>query len=201
MLQTIRIPKNLLFLTDKLPQPNYEKRSNRKSNNSFTDEKTELPEIRVNPKANLSKRKNDKRSDKDSSENINIKQKDSSDERNSTEKKNPYLPSHDLSKNILHTEDNNSHNNNNNLELETQAGNKKRRRIENNDRSLDNIIHQNVNSNIKILKSENFDNSNNSLIRDRSPYDEAASVRRKNRDSNNIMMLPNIKNQVNNEAR
>lgn len=36
-MQTIRIPKNLLFLSDKLPQPNYE----RKNNNSG-----ELPEIR-----------------------------------------------------------------------------------------------------------------------------------------------------------
>jgi len=194
LLQTIRIPKNLLFLTDKLPQPNYEKRPNRKSNNSFTEDKTELPEIKMNPKANLSKRKNDKKSDKDSSENINVK-KDSSDERHSTEKKNPYLPSHDLSKNNLYTEENN---NNNNLDLE--VAHKKRRRVENNDRSLDNIINQNIHSNIKILKSENFDNSNNSLIRDRSPYDEASSGRRRKRDSN-IMMLPNIKNQVNYEVK
>lgn len=147
----------------------------------------------MNQKANLSKRKNDRRSDKDSRENINIK-KDSSDERNSTEKKNPYLPSNDLSKNNLNTEDNN------NIDLETQAAYKKRRRIDNNDRSLDNIINQNIHGNIKILKSENFDNSNNSLIRDRSPYDDAASGRRKNRE-NNIMMLPNIKNQVNYEVK
>ena len=37
-MQTIRIPKNLLFLSDKLPQANYE---NSKNNNS-----SDLPEIR-----------------------------------------------------------------------------------------------------------------------------------------------------------
>ena len=187
----------MLFLTDKLPQPNYEKRSNRKSNNSFTEEKTELPDIKLNQKINLSKKKNEKKSDKDSSERINI-QKESSRERNSTEKKNPLLPSQDLSKNLLYTEDNNI--NNNNFDLDTQEAPKKRRGMENNDRSLDNIINQNINSNIKILKSENLDNSNNSLIRDRSPYDEAVSGRRKNRE-NNIMMLPNIKNQINYEVK
>lgn len=192
LLQTIRIPKNLLFLTDKLPQPNYEKRPNRK-NNSFTDEKTELPDIKLNQKANVSKRKNEKKSDTDNSDinNINYK-KDSSDERNSAEKKNNYLPSHELSKNILNTEENN-------IDIDTQVGKKKRNRLENNDRSLDNIINHNINNNLKILKSDNFDNSSNSLIRDRSPYEDAASGKRKNRD--NIMMLPNIKNQANYEIK
>ena len=37
-MQTIRIPKNLLFLSDKLPQPNYENSKNNKSG--------DLPEIR-----------------------------------------------------------------------------------------------------------------------------------------------------------
>ena len=36
LLQTIRIPKNLLFLTDKLPQANYEKIPN-KRNLSFNN--------------------------------------------------------------------------------------------------------------------------------------------------------------------
>jgi NIMA (never in mitosis gene a)-related kinase 1/4/5 len=44
LMQTIRIPKNLLFLSDKLPQPNYEKTKN---NNSFTKKNNyELPDIR-----------------------------------------------------------------------------------------------------------------------------------------------------------
>lgn len=43
-MQTIRIPKNLLFLSDKLPQPNYDKS---KKNNSFTKKNTnDLPDIR-----------------------------------------------------------------------------------------------------------------------------------------------------------
>lgn len=39
-MQTIRIPKNLLFLSDKLPQPNYER--NKKTNINSS----ELPDIR-----------------------------------------------------------------------------------------------------------------------------------------------------------
>jgi NIMA (never in mitosis gene a)-related kinase len=52
LLQTIRIPKNLLFLSDKLPQPNYEKQSSVKKNHSFTKKiPMELPDIglRNNP--------------------------------------------------------------------------------------------------------------------------------------------------------
>jgi hypothetical protein len=44
LLQTIRVPKNLLFLSDKLPQPNYEKLV--KKNHSFTKKaQNDLPEI------------------------------------------------------------------------------------------------------------------------------------------------------------
>lgn len=46
LLQTIRVPKNLLFLSDKLPQPNYEKVG--KKNRSFTKKnQNDLPEIGV----------------------------------------------------------------------------------------------------------------------------------------------------------
>ena len=49
LLQTIKIPKNLLFLSDKLPQPNYEKLN--KKNHSFTKKNAnELPDIRSNGK-------------------------------------------------------------------------------------------------------------------------------------------------------
>lgn len=45
LLQTIRIPKNLLFLSDKLPQPNYERPANK--NHSFTKKNNnDLPDIR-----------------------------------------------------------------------------------------------------------------------------------------------------------
>ncbi len=46
LLQTIRVPKNLLFLSDKLPQPNYDKVN--KKNHSFTKKaQNDLPEIGV----------------------------------------------------------------------------------------------------------------------------------------------------------
>ncbi len=51
MLQTIRVPKNLLFLSDKLPQPNYEKIG--KKNHSFTKKiPNELPDINVKSSIN-----------------------------------------------------------------------------------------------------------------------------------------------------
>ncbi len=43
LLQTIRIPKNLLFLSDKLPQANYSKKGGPFAKNN----PTELPEIRT----------------------------------------------------------------------------------------------------------------------------------------------------------
>lgn len=44
LLQTIRIPKNLLFLTDRLPQANYEKITTTKKNLSFQN--NNLPDIK-----------------------------------------------------------------------------------------------------------------------------------------------------------
>jgi len=192
-----------------LPQPNYEKKQNsRKYNASFTtEEKTELPDIKANHKNTFSKRKSDKKSDIDSE----YIKKESSDERVSPEKITPYLPSHDLSKNNVNSEENYIAKNsdvNNIVDLETKEAPKKKRRVENNDRSLDNIINHNIyahalgnnNNNIKILKSENLENgNNNSLIRDRSPYDEVPSSKR--RKDNVMMLLPNIKNQINYEIK
>lgn len=43
-MQTIRIPKNLIFLSDKLPQPNYGK--TKKNNSSNNMNSNELPDIR-----------------------------------------------------------------------------------------------------------------------------------------------------------
>lgn len=56
LLQTIRIPKNLLFLSDKLPQPNYERPSNK--NHSFTKKNNnDLPDIRgLNIRKKIKKR-------------------------------------------------------------------------------------------------------------------------------------------------
>lgn len=53
LLQTIRVPKNLLFLSDKLPQSNYEKVS--KKNHSFTKKaQNDLPEIGLRNNINQS---------------------------------------------------------------------------------------------------------------------------------------------------
>lgn len=157
----------------------------------------------MNQKVNYSKKKSDKRTDRENNENH---RKDSTEERNSREKLNNYLPSHDLSKNAINYEETNTRNYDlNNNENETQVHPKRKKRVENNDRSLDNIISHNIYANalginnIKVLKSENFENSNNSIIRDRSPYDDSSSVKRKNKENVNIMMLPNIKNQINYE--
>ena len=49
LLQTIRIPKNLLFLSDRLPRPNYEKIDN-KNYNSITNDKPKNGEIAINAK-------------------------------------------------------------------------------------------------------------------------------------------------------
>lgn len=64
LLQTIRIPKNLLFLSDKLPQANYEKNNNRK-NHSFTKKgSNDLPDIRV---ANIQTKKTKQKENLDES--------------------------------------------------------------------------------------------------------------------------------------
>lgn len=59
LLQTIRIPKNLLFLTDRLPQANYERMPTIKKNHSFQN--NGLPEIRkTNSKQKFLKEKQEK---------------------------------------------------------------------------------------------------------------------------------------------
>jgi hypothetical protein len=207
LLQTIRIPKNLLLLSDKLPQPNYEKRSNRKQNNitnnninsnSFSDEKNELPEIKLNQNINNNKKIIDKKLDRDGNDN---NKGDSIEIKNSGEKIKNYPPLNDLSRHNINTEDNKTNNYNlNNYENDSHGQSKKKKRIENNDRSLDNIISHNIYANalginnIKLLKLENMENNNNSIIKDRSINDDSSSGKRKN-----VMMLPNIKNQINHE--
>ena len=199
LLQTIRIPKNLLFLTEKLPQANYEKRIYKK-HNSFTDENKEsLPEIK-NQK-NLIRRKSDKISDK--KYDIDIRESDKKE--NSEERKNNhdrisvgnYLPT----QNAISEDNGNVRINNEQIIIP-----KKKRRIENNDRSLDNIISHGVYSNalngsgigsnnVKILKSENYEiRNNNSMLQDKSPYDESPGIKKKNKD---LMQLPNIRHQQN----
>lgn len=55
LLQTIRIPKNLLFLTDRLPQANYEKSGKKKEHTSSVDvnmKKKRMPELQAKDKEN-----------------------------------------------------------------------------------------------------------------------------------------------------
>ena len=188
LLQTIRIPKNLLFLTDKLPQPNYEKRQNKK-NHSFTEEnKDSLPEIKMNQK-NIIRKRSDKKYDKEN--------KDSDNEERQKEHR-LSMPNHLPTQNGVSEDSNIKLNNQQVIPIP-----KKKRRIENNDRSMDNIISPNIyssalngssNNNIKILKSENYDN-NNSILRDKSPYEDSPLLKKKKE----LMMLPNIRNQQKNE--
>lgn len=183
LLQTIRIPKNLHCLTNKLPQPNYEKRQKGK-NSSFTDEvKESLPDIKKlqNNNVKYSGKKNEKENDLRKQLTEETKREDK------------------IDYNLQNTEELNMKSNNDVNEIINNQ--KKKRRIEVNDRSLDNIrkneiyaSSNNNNNNIKILKSENYERSiNKSIIREKSPIDDTPSLKKKRE----FMMLPNIKNQQN----
>lgn len=198
LLQTIRIPKNLLFLPDKLPQPNYDKRIIKK-NNSFTDEnKDSLPDIKLSQKnQNLIRKRSDKKYDKDIRESD---KKEVSEDRVQNQDRNSIG-------NVLPTQ--NGVNEDSNIRVNNDqviSIPRKKKRIENNDRSLDNIISHNIyssalngsgigNNNVKILKSENYEiSNNNSIIREKSPYDDSPNLKKKNKE---FMMLPNIRHQQN----
>lgn len=181
-----------MFLTDKLPQPNYEKRANRK-NNSFTDDKNELPDIKLNQRGTISKKKSEKKSDKANNDNKSYNEDVQA--RQSSEK----IIS--ISRNVVNSEENKNNMNGKILDQDLQVP-KKRRKIENNDRSLDNLINQNIynsaiggignSNNIKVVKSENYDGNNSLIIKDKSPKEESPKNKKKNKEN---IMLPNIKNQ------
>jgi hypothetical protein len=199
LLQTIHVPKNLNFLTNKLPQSNYEKDkekdkekekekkySGKNKNNSFIDEKENkesLPGIKISGSQNNLGRKSEKKSDRDRDS---IKDIDEN-------KKEDQCTAPNLQINISKTEENN-------LKVYNDQDNniqRKKRRFENNDRSLDNIKINGSsinNNNIVIIKSENYDKSiNNSIIREKSPVEENSSIRKRKE----FMYLPNIKYQKN----
>jgi hypothetical protein len=141
-------------------------------------------------------------SEKKEKENSEEREKQQYQERNSIGN---YLPTH-----IGTNEDSNNRGYSNNDQVISVP--KKKRRIDNNDRSLDNIISHNIylnalngsainSSNVKILKSENNEFSNNNSIirereRDKSPYDESPNLNLKKKGKD-LMMLPNIRNQQN----
>lgn len=189
LLQTIRIPKNLLLLTDKLPQPNYEKQIYGRKNLTHTDEKKDLPNIKIGKKQIASKKRSEKKL-----EIIENLRNDTHENKQNSEKIKLNIPTQEYSRNILNTE-----NNSNKLyEINDQdvLPNKKRRYE--NERSLDNINNQNQGqNNIRVLKSmENVDSNNVSLLRDKSPYEDIPRKRTKE-----IVLLPNIKNQINYEVK
>ena len=175
LLQTIRIPKNLNLLTNKLPQPCYEKKIKAKTS-SFTEENKEsLPDIKM-IQNNLIQKKSGKKNEKE--------------EENKKEDKSSVI----TTQNINNTEENKL----NNEEINIQ---KKKRRLENDNRSLDNIkrneIYRSNNNNIKVIKSENFDKNNiKGIIREKSPNEDSALLKKKREF---MSLLPNIKNQQNNE--
>ena len=207
-------------MPDKLPQPNYEKRLYKKNNSSFigTEEnnKDSLPEIKISQKININniisnnnnpgyiRKKNEKLNEKEMRDSEK-KEKENSEERERQYQERNSIGNH-LPTQIGTKEDNNNRGYLNNDQIISIP--KKKRRIDNNDRSLDNIISHNIylnalngsainSSNIKILKSENNEfSNNNSIVRDKSPYDESPNLNLKKK-SKDLMMLPNIRHQQN----
>lgn len=176
LLQTIRIPKNLLFLTDKLPQANYEKIPN-KRNLSFNNNKNELPDI--NGK-NIHK---SKKSIKKSERRENTKDKKDSDNKENRDR------------NIISENNNNEEGENKKYEKndnEVDEDNPKKKKIV---ASLDHSHvsgnNSNNNHNIKIIKNTESLEVNSSIQREKSPI--LNEEKKKLKDN---MMLPNIKNQA-----
>lgn len=165
LLQTIRVPKNLLFLTDKLPQANYEKIPIKK-NLSFSNNKNDYNEKKIKLKKNVKKTEK-----KDYSENKENRDKnyDNDEEINPTKK---------YAKNDNDSDD------------EVQAANKRKKHG-----SLDqsHLSGNNNAPNIKVIKNIENNNMeiNNSMVRDKSPHND--KERRIIKDNNNLH-LPNIKN-------
>ena len=119
---------------------------------------------------------------------------DTHENKQNLEKIKVYIPTQENSKNIINTE-----NNSNKLyEINDQDVILNKKRKFENERSLDNINNQNQGqNNIRVLKSmENVDSNNVSLLRDKSPYEDLTRKR-----SKEIVLLPNIKNQINYEVK
>ncbi len=185
LLQTIRIPKNLLFLTDKLPQPNYEKIPN-KRNLSFTNNKNELPDI--NGK-NIHRIKKTKKVEK--KENTKERKEYSENKENRDRNTNDDNEEEAILKKSEKIDDD-----------QDEASNVKKKKI---GLSLDHgesvakrdnsgIVH-----NIKVIKNTDLDNVNNSPVREKSSVNDE---KRKLKDVANLnVMLPNIKVQYSVDAK
>jgi len=172
LLQTIRVPKNLLFLTDKLPQPNYEKIPN-KRNLSFTNNKSELPDI--NGKNRIKKNKKQERNGKDRKE---LSENKDYKERYNNEGNEDQIV---LKRNEKIDED------------QDEATNIKRKKIaaslDHSQLSANNRDHGSGSNNIRIIKDADLD-SKVSIIREKSPVNDD---KKRSKDANGNVMLPNIK--------
>jgi hypothetical protein len=200
LLQTIKIPKNLGFLTDKLPQANYEKIPN-KRNLSFTNNNNEKGKNKL--KKNIKKLE----ISKDNQENRDNKDKNEEENNNNINNANA---------NKIHAKKDKDKDN----DLEEDIISNKRKKHGSLDQSH---ISGNNGANIKHIKNTENIEVNNSLIkerdrerdRDRDRDRERDKDRERDRDreierekssyadrekrikeinSNNVLNLPNIKN-------
>ena len=168
LLQTIRIPKNLLYLTEKLPQANYEKIPNKK-NLSFSNNKNNYQEKgKIKLKKNLKKVEKTK----EYSENKENKDKNANYENNEDEI--------NMKKYVK----------NDNESDDGLKSNKKKKQG-----SLDlSHLSGNNGSHLKVIKNTDNIEINNSVVREKSTKNDKEK-RIKDINSNNGVHLPNIKNQ------
>ena len=169
LLQTIRIPKNLGNLTDKLPQANYEIFPN-KRNLSFSNNRND----NNNEKGKIKLKKNLKKTEKakDYSENKENRDKNANYDNNEDDinlKK--YVKNEDESDDELIANKRNKHGS---LDQSHLSGNNA--------------------ANIKVIKNVDNIEINKSIVREKNPLNDKEK-RMKDINSNNGIHLPNIKNQ------
>ncbi len=199
LLQTIRVPKNLLFLTDKLPQANYEKIPN-KRNLSFTNNKSELPDIHGKNlhRSKKTKRPEKKEAPKEYKKEYSEKQQQDNKDRISIQ------PNNDAN----NDEDNNAVNNkkiDKIIDEEHQEETKKKRVAASldhshlsggNKREISVAAANNNHNNIKAIKNsqDNIMDINSSIVRERekSPLNVNEESKRKMKEAS-VNNLPSIK--------
>ena len=142
LLKTIRIPKNILFLTERLPEPNYDKgRGNIKNAiiNNNRDKKFTFPN-KFLPNIKLKFNNNQKNNEKNNNINLNILNKNKGNNRINISEKNAEETKLSLKENIDNVHENNE-DNNNNLNGEANNHNNKKNNLKNNtDLSIKNNI-------------------------------------------------------------
>ena len=188
LLKTIRIPKNILFLTDRLPGANYEpngknkKEMNNSKKNTFPN--NNLPDIK---KKIIDGIENNKKNEEGEKKNDN----------HSLEK--------DKKKNIsLEKDKNNNNNTNNNSNIinnnkNERSSSKKDKENNNNNNKINNSnINVNKSSNLKIIKSDSkskLNNSSNIINNNSQIHNNSSSVEEK-KINLNINERSNSKNNI-----